>query len=155
MKQPLPDSAEIRIVTMAAARLHGVRAGALTVLAAMIALCLAGAASAEPAMLTLQTPHDRFEAAAAQILSVEVRTTGDFPEVLVTLNPALQPGLTAFSQRHVGEVILVRVCGLVVSAPSLRAPIRTTEFAISAAELPDARSLAARLAAKDCQAGIS
>jgi preprotein translocase subunit SecD len=123
--------------------------GAVVVLAAF-----AGRVVAEPVpLLRIEAGTDVLEAGAAQILSVQVQTQG--PAVVVTLDAGLRQALTALTSAHVGEALVLTVCGREVSRPLLYQPVTGGAFAIQQQDLASIQHLAAVLRAKDCESAPS
>ncbi len=120
------------------------------------ALCLlASPALADPGILSIEFGDARMDVAPAQILTVEVKNDYGVPYVLVMLDDALQPGLAALTEAHVGQAGRIRVCGRVVSEPTLQSAITEAAFVISTDDLAEMRGLANILKAKSCTADPS
>lgn len=121
----------------------------IRVLASALVL-VAGPALADPGILSIEFGAARMDVAPAQILTVEVKNDYGVPFVLVTLDGALQADLAALTQAHVGQVGRIRVCGRVVSEPTLQSAITTPAFVISTDDVGELQGLAAILLAKTC-----
>ncbi len=119
-------------------------------LAGALVLLAGPALAADPAILSIEFGPDRLDVAPAQILTVEVKTDYGVPYVLVTLDGALQDDMTALTQAHVGQIGRIRVCGRIVSEPTLQSAITEAVFVISTDDVQQMRRLAAVLQAKSC-----
>ncbi len=119
-------------------------------LAGALVLLAGSALAADPAILSIEFGPDRLDVAPAQILTVEVKTDYGVPYVLVTLDGALQDDMTALTQAHVGQIGRIRVCGRIVSEPTLQSAITEAVFVISTDDVQQMRRLAAVLQAKSC-----
>ena len=113
---------------------------------------LASPSLADPGILSIEFGAERMDVNPAQILTVEVQNDYGVPYVLVTLDPALQGDLATLTQAHVGQVGRIRVCGRVVSEPTLQSAITAAAFVISTDDVVELRGLAAILKAKSCTA---
>ena len=102
---------------------------AVVVLAAFAGRVVAGPVP----LLRIEAGTDVLEAGAAQILSVQVQTRG--PAVVVTLDAGLRQALTALTSAHVGEALVLTVCGREVSRPLLYQPLTGGAFAIQQHDL--------------------
>ena len=113
---------------------------------------LASPSLADPGILSIEFGAERMDVNPAQILTVEVQNDYGVPYVLVTLDPALQGDLATLTQAYVGQVGRIRVCGRVVSEPTLQSAITAAAFVISTDDVVELRGLAAILKAKSCTA---
>ena len=119
--------------------------------AALLTLGLACPARAEPPLLSIKIGLDHLDVTAAQITSVAERSDLRGPIVFVQLNPSLQTPLSDLSAVHIGDLVVLRVCGDVVEQGLLRERLTSAAIAITAITAQTARHLAAVLAAKDCR----
>lgn len=109
------------------------------------------AALAQPlAIVSIEAGPDRLDADAAQILTVAVQSEVGGPRVVVTLDPVLRAALQALTESHIGQEVVIRVCGQVVSRPTLWSAVTNGVFAVQGDDLPTARHLAQVLRSKDC-----
>lgn len=121
-----------------------IAAGGLLVLSGF-----AGLAEELP-IVSIEAGQDVLEAEAAQILRVQVQRDWTWTSVIVTLDPELRAQLQRLTEGHVDEEIVIRVCGKVVSRPTLRGPVRDGVFAIRGDGRTEAERLAQVLQAKGC-----
>lgn len=119
-------------------------------LTAALALLAGPALAQAPAILSIEFGSDRMDVAPAQILTVELQNDYGVPYVLVTLDGALRGEITTLTQAHVGQTGRIRVCGQVVSEPTLQSAILAPAFVISTDDITELRKLAAILQAKTC-----
>ena len=111
---------------------------------------LASPALADPAILSIEFGTKRIDVTPTQILTVQVKNDYGVPFVLVTLDAALQGDLAVLTRAHVGQVGRIRVCGRVVSEPTLQSAITESAFVISTDDMVEMQGLATILQAKTC-----
>ena len=120
---------------------------------AALASVVAWPARAEAVLLSIGFGADRIEIAADELRAFELHLNELVPRLVVLLDDAVAPRLSALTGAHVGQVGEIRVCGQPVSAPRLRAAITAPSFAISDPDAGEIRHLAAVLSARDCTPG--
>jgi hypothetical protein len=111
-----------------------------------------GVSPALAPILSIEFGYDMMVVAPGQIVSVTVDTRALVPVVVVTLVDGLQFELASLTLVHVGQVAKIKVCGLVVSEPTLTSAIKTPSFIIANGDAAETRRLAAILQAQDCDA---
>ena len=119
--------------------------------AALLTLQLACPARAEPPLLSIKIGLDHLDVTAAQITSVAERNDLRGPIVFVQLDPSLQTQLSDLSAIHIGDIVILKICGIEVEEGLLRERLTSAAIAITAISETTARHLAAVLAAKDCR----
>ena len=119
--------------------------------AALLTLGLACPARADPSLLSIEIGLDHLDVTAAQITTVAERNDLRGPIVFVQLDPSLQTPLSDLSAVHIGDLVILKVCGAEVEQGLLREQLTSAAIAITAISETTARHLAAVLAAKDCR----
>ncbi len=120
---------------------------------AVALLILTGAAARADAIVTVEAGRDVVNMAAEDILGVVLQDDGNSPRVVVTLTEAGITPLATFTMAHVKEEVVLKVCGQVVSRPTLWAPVLDGVFAIQGDGKAKAERLAEVLKTRDC--GVS
>ena len=121
----------------------------MKVLAVAVALLTPPPAVAEVAVMEIVAGADRLAFTADQI-SAE-RTIGrDVPEVLVALQADMARQMAAMTARHIGEELVIRVCGEEVMRPVLMEPIVRGRLMISVASDAEAQRVAVLLQTPEC-----
>ena len=116
----------------------------------MVVLSGFAAWAEQQSIVSIEAGQDRLVAEAAQILTVRLKPTWTGQSVVVTLDPGLRAALQELTQAHVHEEIVIKVCGQVVSRPTLSGPVRDGVFVISGDDKAKAKRLAQVLQAKGC-----
>lgn len=117
---------------------------------ALLILTDTAARAGETAIITVEQGHDVVEIAPEDILGVTVETDYNQPRVVVTLKENRISPLATFTMAHVKEEVVLKVCGQVVSRPTLWAPVLDGVFAIQGDGKAKAERLAEVLKTRDC-----
>lgn len=118
---------------------------------ALLVLTGAAARAGDSAIVTVEAGGDVVKIPAEDILGVVVETDYDRPRVVVTLTEAGITPLATFTMAHVKEEVVLKVCGQVVSRPTLWAPVLDGVFAIQGDGKAKAERVAEVLRTRDCQ----
>ena len=118
--------------------------------AILLTQLIATQALADPSLLSIEIGLDHLDVTAAQITTVAERNDLRGPIVFVQLDPSLQTPLSDLSAVHIGDLVILKVCGVEVEQGLLRERLTSAAIAITAISETTARHLAAVLAAKDC-----
>ncbi len=106
-------------------------------------------ALADATVLEIAAGPDSIAVTAGQIASVTV-TGPALPAISVVLTPEMRAPVETLTRAHVGEELILSVCGEDLIRPILRDPITSAEFMLSVAEAAEAKRIAALLASSDC-----
>lgn len=107
-------------------------------------------AFADIAVMDIIAGPDQLSVFAAEIAKVAVTGPAAAPAVSVVLIPAMDAPVEALTRAHVGEELLIAVCGEEVMRPILRDPIREARFMLTARDAAEARRIAGLLASPGC-----
>lgn len=108
-------------------------------------------ARSEDAIVTLEAGRDLLQVGVEEILGVVLQEDYGRPRVVVTLTEAGITPLARFTMAHVKEEVVLKVCGQVVSRPTLWAPVLDGVFAIQGDAKAKAERLAEVLKTRDCE----
>ncbi|MBP9182691.1 MAG: hypothetical protein KBF78_06145 [Fuscovulum sp.] len=112
---------------------------------------MAGAAGAETPLVSVIAGTDAVHARAGDVdLAEATLDLSGNPALRVRLDPRLDATFARLTSAHVGEVIRILICGQVRSEPMLLTEISRAEFMVAGVTSAEARDLAARLTADNC-----
>ena len=121
---------------------------------ALALVILTGAEARADAIVTVEAGRDVVNIAAEDILGVVFQDDGNSPRVVVTLTEKGITPLATFTMAHVKEEVVLKVCGQIVSRPTLWAPVLDGVFAIQGDGKAKAERLAEVLKTRDCSAMV-
>jgi preprotein translocase subunit SecD len=119
-------------------------------LAILLLLTAIPARADSVAVLQIEAGADRLGIAAEQITSVRITSPLLLPAIEVALTPEMRAPVAKLTAAHVGEELVISICGTVLMRPVLRDPITGGTFMLTAEDGDDAHRLARLLQSKDC-----
>ncbi len=113
-------------------------------------LLLASPALAQDVVLQIAAGPDHVDVAQGQIGVVRIEGPLDLPAVHVILKPDLDAAVAALTRAHLGEVLVIRVCGEVVMQPTLRDALPRADFMLSVKDGTEAHRIVRLLSSPGC-----